>query len=68
MIGFLRALVPSWDRRSPSRFRDSKVRESLAESERTLKSNKTLQRELGAIWNALPKEDRRPDGTSTPAG
>lgn len=68
MIGLLRALVPSWDRRSPSRFRDFRVQESLVESERMLKANVTLQGELRAIWNALPKKDKRQDGKSAPTG
>jgi hypothetical protein len=57
MIGFLRSLLPRWDRQATARFRDSRVAESIRSSERTLEANRALQRELRAIYLALPKEN-----------
>jgi hypothetical protein len=59
VIGILRTLVPALDRRESDRFRDVRVKVALGTSERRLKTNRTLQRELRAVTIALSKEGSR---------
>jgi hypothetical protein len=62
MIGTIRSLVPRWDRRSSSRFRDVRVVDAINDSERRIAENDTLRTELDAIYEALPKKDSKPSG------
>lgn len=59
MMGVLRLLFPSLERRSDARFRDARVRDSVARSEQVLAIHDRLAIEVAAIETALPRKDLR---------
>ena len=64
MIGALRILFPTFDRRSSERFRDTRVKDSVANSEQVLARHIAVAREVAAIEARLLH--RSPDPRAKP--
>ena len=59
MMGVFRILFPSMDRRSNERFRDARVRDSVARSEQVLQVHDRVAIEVAAIEESLVRKDLR---------
>jgi hypothetical protein len=57
MMGVLRILFPHLDRRKEDRFRDARVRDSIARSEQVLAIHDRLSKEVQAVAESLPRKD-----------
>jgi hypothetical protein len=57
MMGVIRLLFPSLDRRSDARFRDARVRDSVARSEQVLATHDLLTAEVAAIERMLARKE-----------
>jgi len=67
MMGVFRILFPFVDRRSKDRFRDARVRDSVARSEQALATHDLIATEVAGIERALARKDLqqsvRPDSS-----
>jgi hypothetical protein len=68
MMGVLRILFPSMDRRSKDRFRDARVRDSVARSEQALQTHDRVIIEVTAIEEALVRKDLSKSVRRQPGG
>jgi hypothetical protein len=67
MMGVFRILFPAMDRRrSTERFRDARVRDSVARSEQVLATHDRVVTEVAAIERMLARKDLKPDVRSEP--
>ena len=48
-MGWIRRVIPGFDRRGPERFRDPAVASAVETSRATLETNRQLMRELSAL-------------------
>ena len=65
MMGVFRILFPVLDRRSNDRFRDVRVRDSVANSEQVLASHDLVIAEVAAVELMLARKELRSHDTGT---
>jgi hypothetical protein len=61
MMGVFRILFPAMDRRSNDRFRDARVRDSVAKSEQALATHDRVVAEVAAVERMLARKELHPD-------
>jgi hypothetical protein len=65
-MGVFRILFPFVDRRSEDRFRDARVRDSVARSEQVLATHDLIASEVASIERVLARKDLKSSARSQP--